>query len=321
VRRRISVAKKEERRRMPMADLETQVRNSASDLRTVCQTAGLRPAGISLPAKCYEEWETIASLHASLTEAIPLFEGRSKAWDVMESLVSSDRASREAQRSSRRASSAATASPDFTFDGVPMDFPMARHLAATGYVCLSWSLYDRLANVCGRLASSKDIPDDPWQDPKLWGNLMGGGSKTLGGFLIQQPLAEAYGWPTAVAYKIRNWLIHDGGDVGRKELFKGTDVSNGYILHANAITDLEKCCKYKCETGQISRCCLAATEEPWQTRDLLQILEKYHGEIDTMLTCLVKWTVDSMVGQLSTFSERDMQVLVQAATAVKSSKS
>jgi hypothetical protein len=91
--------------------------------------------------------------------------------------------------------------PDFTFDGVPMAFPLARHLAATGYVCVSWSLYDRLANVCGRLASWKDIPDDSWQDPKLWGNLMGEGSKNLGGFLIQQPLANAYGWPTGVATK------------------------------------------------------------------------------------------------------------------------
>jgi len=296
-----------------MADLETQVRNSASHLRTAFQMAGLRPAGIALPAKCYEEWETTTSLHASLTKTIPLFEGRSKAWDVMKSLESSDRVSREAQRLSRQTSSAATATPDFTFDSVPMDFPLARHLAATGYVCMSWSLYDRLANVCGRLASWKDIPDDSWQDPKLWGNLMGEGNKTLGGFLIQQPLANAYRWPTGVAYKIRNWLVHDGGDIGRNRFFQGTQVTDGFILHTDAVAYLEECCKYKCENGRISRCCIAATEEPWPTRDLLQILEKYHGEIDTMLACLVKWSVESLIGQVTAFSERDRPLLVTAA--------
>jgi hypothetical protein len=299
-----------------MADLESQIRDSVSQLRTICQTAGLRPAGIALPARCYEEWERMASLHANLTKTIPLLEGRSKAWDVMKLLVSTDRVSREAQRLSRRALSAATSTPDFTFDGVPMAFPLARHLAATGYVCVSWSLYDRLANVCGRLASWKDIPDDSWQDPKLWGNLMGEGSKNLGGFLIQQPLANAYGWPTGVAYKIRNWLVHDGGDVGRNDFFQGTQITDGFILHADAVAYLEKCCNYKCENGRISRCCIAATEEPWPKRDLLQILDKYHGEIDTMLACLVKWSVESLVGQVTAFSERDRQLLVTtAATA------
>jgi hypothetical protein len=298
---------------MQMADLETQVRNSANQLRNACQTAGLRPAGIALPTKCYEEWETIASLHASLTKTIPLFEGRNKAWDVMKTLASADRASREADLVSRRTSNAGEPTPNFTFDGVPMDFSLARHLAVSGYVCVSWSLYDRLANVCGRLASWKDIPNNPWQDPKLWGNLMGEGNNALGGFMIQQHLANAYGWPTGVAYKIRNWLVHDGGDVGQNGFFQGTQVTDGLLLHADAVAYLEKCCGYKCENGRINRCCLAATEEPWPTRNLLLILDKYHGEIDAMLTCLVKWSVDSLVGQVTAFSERDRPLFMTAA--------
>jgi hypothetical protein len=296
-----------------MADLKAQVASSAGQLRAAWQVASTKPTGIALPPKCYEDWATIASLHASLAKTIPLFDVRQKACSVMQSLLSYDRTSREVQRLSLQSSGAATAAQNFTFDGVPMDFPLARHFAATGYVCSSWSLYDRLANVCGRLAAWKDIPDDPWQDPKLWGNLMGEGNKTLGGFLIQQPLANAYGWPTGVAYKIRNWLVHDGGDVGRGGFFRGAQITDGFILHPDAVYYLEDCCDYKCENGRINRCCLNAAEEPWPTHDLMLILEKYHGEMDTMLTSLVKWSVDSLVGQVSAFSDRDRQLLVTAA--------
>lgn len=299
-----------------MADLKTQVASSAGQLRDAWQVASTKPTGIALPPKCYEDWESLSSLHSKLTNTVPLFDVRSRAWTMMKELVSKKRTDKEAAEAHLRsalAESTAPTVPNFSFDGQAMDFTLARHFAVTGYVCASWSLYDRLANVCGRLASWKNIPDDPWQDPKLWGNLMGEASKNLGGFLIQQPLASAYGWPAGVAYKIRNWLVHDGGDVGRGGFFRGNQIEDGFILHPDAVEHLEKCCGYKCENGRISRCCLAVTEEPWPTRDLLAILGKYHGEIDSMLIYLVKWSVDSFVGQVTAFSERDRQILVMAA--------
>lgn len=302
-----------------MADLEMQVVTSARQLQAVWQVASTKPSGTALPPKCYEHWQLIASLHASLARTIPLFEARRFAWQVMQSLASNDRELREAQRCSQQLPMKATAVPNFTYDGVPMDFPLARHFATTGYVCSTWSLYDRLANVCGRLATWKDIPDDPWQDPKLWGNLMGEGNKTLGGFMIQQSLANAYGWPTGVAYKIRNWLVHDGGDVGRGGFFRGSQITDGFLLHPDAIKYLENCCGYMCEKGRINRCCLSAAEEPWSTQDLVLILKKYHGEVDAMLTSLVRWSVDSLAGQVSTFSDRDRQLLVTAAATASPS--
>lgn len=304
-----------------MADLETQVRSSADQLRVAWQTANQKPAGTALPMNCYEQWETAASLHSCLTNIVPLFEVRRQAFHVMQSLISPERTKRESKRESQQASDSTPPVSNFTFDRVPMDFELARHLATTGYVCVSWSLYDRLANVCGRLAAWKDIPDHPWQDPKLWGNLMGEGNKTIGGFNIQKPLLVAYGWPTGVAYKIRNWLVHDGGDIGRLGLFLGKRATDAFTLHDDAVIYLEHVCKYKCENGQIDRCCLSAAEEPWHSRDLIKILDKYHAEIDTMLTYLVQWCVDSLVGQITVFSERDRQVFMKAAATASPSKS
>ncbi len=304
-----------------MADLETQVKSSADQLRDALGNVKLRSSGTALPIKCYENWEILASLHSCLTDAVPLFEVRRIAWLVMNSLVNDGRMDRENRRVlQKQLLDPSKSVPSYSFDGEPTDFAISRHLATTGYVCSAWSLYDRLANVCGRLSAWKDVPNDPWQDPKLWGNLMSEGNKSVGGFMIQQPLAAAYGWPTGVAYKIRNWLVHDGGDAGRPGFFEGTQVSDRFILHNNAVSYLQECCTYKCESGKIDRCCLSATDEPWLTRDLLQILEKYHAEIDTMLTYLVKWSVGSFVGQILTFCERDKHILVTTAVTTRSSR-
>jgi len=301
-----------------MTDLEGQVITCAAALKKAFLLSENKPSRSVLPGKCYEEWGKVANLHASLMNALPLFEARRKALEVMEKLVSPERISREGSLKNETLVDE-YGPPDFSFDGIPMNFPLARHLATTGYICATWSLYDRLANVCGRIVSSNDIPDNPWQDPKLWANLMGGGNKPLGGFLIQKPLANAYGWPTEVAYRIRNWFVHDGGDIGRGNLFHETHPSNtnGFKLHKDALDKLQKDCSYSVEDGRIRRCCLSASEDPWPRGDLLEILEKYHREIDTMFSCLVKWSVDSLVGQVTLFSERDKHNFSAVAAATQ----
>lgn len=36
---------------------------------------------------------------------------------------------------------------EISYNGLSMDFTIARHLALTSYVSVTWSIYDRLANV------------------------------------------------------------------------------------------------------------------------------------------------------------------------------
>ena len=300
-----------------MADLEAQLKESSAKLKELAGMVSLKPIGTALPITCYENWADIAVLHRKLGDIIPLFEIRGKACLVMKSLVSQERKGLESKNCAERQRhyDVGVNVPAYSFDAIAMDFAVARHLAIMGYVCSTWAIYDRVANVCGRLVSNKEIAPDPWSDPKLWEHLMGDGSKGIGGFSLHQPLFQAYGWPVRVSYKTRNWLVHDGGDVGKRYLFRGDQSSDGYLMHQQAINDLQRWCDYKCDKGKISRCCLQATEEPWPTQDLCTILEKYNTEIDVMLTCLVKWSVDSLLGQVKSFSERDEPVLRAAYAA------
>jgi hypothetical protein len=62
---------------------------------------------------------------------------------------------------------------------------------------------------------------------------------------------------------------------------------------------------YSVDNGKVDSCCLSASEECWPTRDLLIILDRYHSELYTMFTGLVKWSVDSYIGQITAFTARD----------------
>jgi hypothetical protein len=48
--------------------------------------------------------------------------------------------------------------------------------------------------------------------------------------------------------------------------------------------------------------------------DLISVLSAYHGEVDIMFSGLLKWCVDSFVGQFTTFSARD-RLALSAGTA------
>lgn len=276
-----------------MADLKTQVQTSANQLKQIWTlTSGV--TGTELPTNCFERWLGRASLHWPLSRTAHLFLCREKAWEVVQ----------------------AVASPDETRDGSSnlvtyglqkMDFSVARHLALTSYSAVTWSIYDRLANVCGRLAGVANLSENPRQNPKACEDFLG--RKDTLGFGAHLHLKQAYAWPLKVTYKVRNWLVHEGYEEGSTRMFKGDKIEDGFTLHDDAAVHLEQCCDYKADNGKIDTSCLSASKECWPTRDLLKILKTYHAELDTLFTGLVKWTVDSFVGQVVAFSERDKTTL------------
>lgn len=311
-----------------MISLKAQVEVSAAQLRTMWEMISRRPAHTTLPASCYERWEAMTALHSTLTGTIPLFGVRDKAWAVVRSLVDVDRIEREAQRAKGESIAPTERLQNFSHDAVPMDFSEARHLALTSYVTVTWSIYDRLANVCGRLAATDSVHGDPTRNPKLCGDLLAkkkekgaqgqdGYGSQLFAFSMQHHLVNAYAWPAKVAYTLRNWLVHEGYDVGSTRLFLSDRIEDGLRMHPEAVNQLEEVCAWSDDgNGNPTRCCINVDEGPWrrgQEVDLLAVLEKYHGEIDTMFVALMKWTAESIVGQIASFAERDRSVLTAAA--------
>ncbi len=276
-------------------------------LRAVFQQVSGGVLLTDLPSECYKRWENLAAYHASLSGTIPLFEIRESAWKIVESLVDEKRIKAEELRQKSPRQGVQSGSYNFSHDGVEMDFASARHLALCSYVSISWSIYDRLSNICGRLAAPDEISKNPKQNPKLVEQLL----------TKEYHLKMAYDWPTRVTYTIRNWLVHDGDTIGDVRLFHSNEIEDGLRMHNDAVIRIEELCKIERDSNRVpKRCCVSGSANPWkegQDKNLMEVLRLYHHEVDTMLAGLVKWSVDSFVGQFTAFSERDKSVLTTTA--------
>ena len=139
-----------------MANLKEQVSSSADDLQSAWAKLSGRVGSTTLPDECYTRWQDLASRHTPLLGTVPLFDIREKAWLIVNSLVDKKRIESEQKREQGTRYGPEKASHNFSHDGIDMDFASARHLALVAYTSVSWSIYDRLANICGRLAATEN---------------------------------------------------------------------------------------------------------------------------------------------------------------------
>jgi len=274
-----------------MNDLKTQVSVCSEKLKAVW-TELHKPVRSSLPRKCQEQWTKRAMLYRILEGTSELFPVRSMAWKTAKSILL-DSNIKDAEKNIVK------------YGNNQMTFSVARHLSLTSYMTTTWSVYDRLANVCGRIAAISELSENPRQNPKACQDFLG--KKDILGFSAHLPIKQAYAWPMKVTYKIRNWLVHEGYDEGGTPLFKSERIADGFILHDDASKYIERICGFRIENGKINNCCLKAFEERWLAMDLLEILPSYHAEIDTLFEGLLKWSVMSFIEQIKAFTDRDRQ--------------
>lgn len=278
-----------------MVDLKEDILRSAKKLEKAWVLVQSPPKTI-LPIECYEHWTKKASLHRVLSSTGDILPARKKAWEILQSVPSILENTEEG-------------SNNVKYGDHKMDFSIFRHLLLTPYVTTTWAIYDRLANVCGRLAAISNLSENPKQNPKIFEDFLN--KKDTLGFSAHKHLKQAYSWPLKVSYKIRNWLVHEGYEEGTISMFKGNKITDGFTLHDDAIRYLESCCNHKDFNNEA--CNLKNIEECWQKKNLLTILDIYHAEIDTMFSGLIKWSVDSFVSQIISFSERDKEALTSAS--------
>jgi hypothetical protein len=284
-----------------MSSLEQQVKESATSLQQAWAGLQKAPTSASLPAKCYEHWRRRASLHDVLSGTVAIFEARELAWKLVDDVSKAgpiyskdDLSGDPTVRKSLNA---------VMYGNIPMEFVVARHLALAAYVSVTWSIYDRVANVCGRLAGVSELAENPKQNPKACEDFLG--KKDILGFASHLHIREGYSWPLKVTYKIRNWLLHEGYEEGGTPLFEGSRIQDGFLLAPDAVQHLQRICDHTNDNGKIGSCCVAPGDTSWGSRDLLRILELYHREIDMLFMALLKWSVESFVGQVKAFAARD----------------
>ena len=274
-----------------MPDLRSQIQESAEKLRIAYNFVSGNPSS-ALPIACYEFWIERTQLHSVIHRTEQLIVARQAAWDLVNALAQSQITKSEAGF-------------DFVlFNGIEMHFSVARHLAFTSYAATTWSIYDRLSNVCGRLSASGEFADNPKNNPKACDDFFETKKSKLG-FSIPRVIASSYQWPLRASYKLRNWFVHEGYEEGETPMFIGPNMMDRFVLHDDAIQLIEKACGYKSDgAGDISSCCIEVANEPWPTKDLFQILPAYNDEVDLMFTALLKWCVDSIDSQVRAFAAR-----------------
>lgn len=206
-----------------MIDLRAHIKQSAHDLQSVW--TDLQAVNNSaLPPECYEQWIKKAAYFKVLNGTDSLLDAREIAWLAVEALAVPPNGGNVQQNT-------------VVFGTLTMDFAVARHLALTTYVAVTWSVFDRLTNVCGRLAGISSMAENPSRNPKVFEGFFG--KEDMLGFSGQMHLRNAYSWPLRVSYKLRNWLVHEGYEVGETPLFAGDRIADGFRLHDSAVAYFE----------------------------------------------------------------------------------
>jgi hypothetical protein len=298
-----------------MINLHKQIRESHVALRKAWTELQKNPS-TSIPSKSYETWVRHTGYHTILEGTLRIFEAREHAWETVVNVSEAEPTVSKASQISAKAAEFASikhASEETNMlfsrsnmvksGSIEMDFAVARHLALTSYVYCAWSIYDRLANVIGRISGFSSTSNDPKHNPKAIDHLVG--KKELFGFATNMHLKNGYDWPIRASYKIRNWLIHEGFEENSIPMFKSEKIDDRFYLHDDAVKHIETCNEYSFAAGKIHSSCITEADESWPTKDLMKILPQYHEEIDTMFSRLLKWSCESLLNQISIFSKRD----------------
>lgn len=279
-----------------------------------------------VPKKCYKVWRLRSQYHKYLADVGGLVDLREKA---LKEMIELDQ--------DASASTSGIDERQFRYYDTLMKFSEVRFFLLVNYMSITWSIYDKLANVCARIVGPLSIGNssDVTRNAKLYGSfLVNKNDKSrddheqiIGqnsahekshvdrpdGFALDVVLSSQWLWPVAVSYKIRNLITHEGMCRVEGDFFVDNSPKNGFKICEDLKRSLERTCTKQVNGAEVSREYLSklATEEgfPWYGDDLLIILQKYNAEIDDLYSKLLLWCVPSFCSQVTLFSEPDKQLL------------
>lgn len=175
--------------------------------------------------------------------------------------------------------------------------------AFQAYVSCTWALYDTITKVCGLLILEDTYAKNPTFSHKLPQIFHSKNeAKLLGiGFNFASQIKESYGWPIALSYACRNWLLHEGHAQNSVSFFQDSDrtatVQRISLDAFKAVTD--RCTEYGVQDTLTMR-----DSFPDPKSDLMTCLQVCHEEIDECLSILVAWSCSSAKNQAILLLER-----------------
>lgn len=282
-----------------MNRLSQSVQNAANALRSVkSHLDRIR----ELPAhafagRIYADWERIALFSQKLDDTLPFFRKR----DVAEAAL------RDFDVLIKRDGDKGLNECIIRNGSVKMPASIARDMALSDYVMQTWVIYDRITNVAGRIVGSVEISRNEAgaNNPKLLRYFVkGGGSKErplVGSFSIDEYLKDSYAWQIIAASRIRNVIIHDGGYVEDKPIFKDGLVREMFALEVDAAAELNSSLEREIKRSEFQ---LLTREGSFRFSnvDIRPQLKLLHEEIDCAVAVLIGWACDAFVDLVRHFS-------------------
>jgi hypothetical protein len=120
-------------------------------------------------------------------------------------------------------------SPDkFFYHTSEVSFTQGRYLLLQNYLSTVWAIYDNVSKIAGTLCCTDSLAKNPTKPVRLVEHFLkdekGVGSR------VRDHLKGGYGWPIAISYTVRNWLVHDGFTHDGVDLFASSAESMGKFI-------------------------------------------------------------------------------------------
>jgi len=185
----------------------------------------------------------------------------------------------------------------FMYQGVEVTFKQGRFLVLQSYLATTWALYDAVSKIAGVLCCVDELAKNRAIPIKLPEHLLKGDNCV--GFHVQDHLKGGYGYPIAISYAIRNWVVHSGHSQNGFELFE-SDSPNGppYRLSDRAWAQIRD--KVAAEYNTRLR------PFPEMQEDVLQGLMTCHKEIDEAIGFILCWSTEAARLQAEILLPRDI---------------
>ena len=267
-------------------NLDNAIDRATNDFTWIIEAvARVRSSG-TLSDQSYSFFEMSSSLAAQLEHACALLPLRNVALAAAKSFPTRISANR----------------PDrFRYNDIDVTFKQGRFLSLQSYVATTWALYDTLSKVAGVLCCTDERSKNNAKPVKLPEDLVRG--KNIVGARVHDHLKGAYGYPIALSYALRNWLVHDGHCQNGTELFKSDSPSSApYEIANDAWTKIEEKVsgEYKAEATQTR-----LRPFPPIGADLLAGLELCHEETDEAIGFVLVWATGAAKLQAEILLPRD----------------
>ena len=268
-----------------MSDLSGAVQQAQTELSGVFSVVNATNPDVGHPdwLNIKTVWLVKAKLHADLGETMKLFECRDAAMQCLENL-----------RRNILMLGSEPLSSKIQFGATQIPIFAARLLAVDSYLAVTWSIYDRLANVLGRLMGVSDIVSNsnPAQNPKLVESLIAQAKGCYQGFGTNELLLKLYGESIYASYFLRNSFMHDGGMMGNVPILSGNSAASCFELSKENAERMNR------NVAQRMSCSRSSS---FREGDVIGQMKQCHDDLDKMFASLVKFVVGAFCSQVLSF--------------------